>query len=118
VPEAIVTDGLGSYPAALGELRLRHLHRPGRLPENNRAENSYLPVRRRERRMQLFKSQASAQHFLTTHAALYNTFYFQRHMISRRTLRDFRMSAHVSWLSATARSRANPEAACVPQQLS
>jgi putative transposase len=101
-PETIVTDGLASYPAALNELGLRHLHRPGRLRENNRAENSHLPVRRRERRMQLFKSQASAQRFLTIYAAVYNTFYVQRHLISRRTLRDFRTRAHGSWLSATA----------------
>lgn len=55
-PEAIVTDGLGSYVSALKELDLHHLHRPGRLRENNRAENSHLPVRRRERKMQGFKS--------------------------------------------------------------
>lgn len=33
-PEAIVTDGLGSYASALKELQLAHLHRPGRLAEN------------------------------------------------------------------------------------
>lgn len=38
-PEWIVTDGLGSYAPALDELGLRHLHRPGRLRENNRVEN-------------------------------------------------------------------------------
>ena len=40
--------------------------------------------------MELFKSQASAQCFLTTHAGVYNTFYTQRHLISRPTLRQFR----------------------------
>jgi len=99
-PEAIVTDGLQSYPAALDRLGLRHLHRPGRLRENNRAENSHLPIRRRERQMQLFKSQASAQRFLTTHAAVYNTFYTQRHLISRDTLRRFRAEAHGAWAAA------------------
>ena len=54
-PQRIVTDGLGSYPAALDQLGLRHLHSPGRLRENNRAENSHLPIRRRERQQQLFK---------------------------------------------------------------
>ena len=62
-PQAIVTDGLTSYGSALRELRLHHLHRPGQLRENNRAENSHLSIRRRERQMQLFKSQASAQRF-------------------------------------------------------
>ena len=101
-PEAIVTDGPQSYPAALDQLGLLHLHRPGRLRENNRAENSHLPIRRRERQMQLFKSQASAQRFLTTHAAVYNTFYAQRHLISRDTLRRFRAEAHGVWAAATA----------------
>ncbi len=101
-PEAIVTDGLASYGAALDELGLRHLHRPGRLRENNRAENSHLPIRRRERQQQLFKSQASAQRFLNTHAAIYNTFYVQRHLISRPTLRRFRAAADATWAAATA----------------
>jgi transposase-like protein len=40
-----------------------------------------------------FKSQTSAQPFLTTLAAICNTFDFQRHMISLPTLRDFRVRA-------------------------
>lgn len=101
-PEVIVTDGLASYPAALKELGLQDLHRPGRLRENNRAENSHLPIRRRERKMQGFKSQASAQRFLTTHAAVYNTFYTQQHLIRRPTLRRFRAEAQAAWEHAAA----------------
>ena len=101
-PERIVTDGLRSYGSALGELGLEAIHRPGRLADNNRAENSHLPIRRRERKMQGFKSAASAQRFLTTHAAVYNTFYTQRHLISRATLRRFRSDAHAAWLKAVA----------------
>jgi len=89
-PVEITTDGLGSYTAALKELDLVDLHRPGRLREINRAENSHLPIRRRERKMRGFKSQASAQRFLATHAAIYNTFYTQSHPIRRQTLRQFR----------------------------
>lgn len=95
-PEKIVTDGLGSYPAALDQLGLRHLHSPGRLRENNRAENSHLPIRRRERHQQLFKPHASAQRFVTTYAAIYNTFYTQRHLISRPALRHFRTGAEAA----------------------
>ena len=101
-PTCIVTDGLTSYGSALRELGLEKLHRPGRLRENNRAENSHLPIRRRERKMQLFKSQASAQRFLTTHASVYNTFYTQRHLISRPTLRIIRSAANDAWIEATA----------------
>ncbi|WP_421738820.1 IS6 family transposase [Caulobacter sp.] len=101
-PKLITTDGLRSYSAALSELGLEHLHRAGRLRENNRAENSHLPIRQRERRMQGFKSQSSAQRFLTTHAAVYNTFYTQQHLISRPTLRRFRAEAHGAWAKATA----------------
>jgi len=99
-PETITTDGLASYGAALDQLELRHLHRPGRLRDNNRVENSHLPIRRRERQQQRFKSQASAQRFLTTHAAIYNTFN-QRHLISRPTLRRFRGDADAAWAAAT-----------------
>jgi putative transposase len=101
-PQMIVTDGLASYRSALRALGLDQLHRPGRLRENNRAENSHLPIRRREQKMQLFKSKASAQRFLTTHAAVYNNFYTQPHLISRPTLRRFRGEAAAVWIAATA----------------
>ena len=101
-PERITTDGLASYGSALRELGLGHTHRPGRLRENNRAENSHLPIRRRERQQQGFKSQASAQRFLSTHAAIYNTFNVQRHLISRPTLRRFRAEADAAWAAAVA----------------
>jgi putative transposase len=100
-PQRIVTDGLGSYPAALGELELLHLHHPGRLRENNRAENSHLPIRRRERQQLGFKSEASAQRFLSNHAAIYNTFYQQRHLTSRRVMRILRAQALSAWSQAT-----------------
>ena len=101
-PEAIVTDGLKSYVSAVGALGLTPLHRPGVLRENNRAENSHLPIRKRERQMQKFKSQASAQSFLTVHAAVFNTFYTQRHLTSRKTLKVFREAAHGAWKQAVA----------------
>jgi putative transposase len=101
-PERITTDGLASYGSALRELGLTSLHRPGRLRENNRVENSHLPIRRRERQQQCFKSQASAQRFLTTHAAIYNTFNVQRHLISRPALRRFRAEAAAAWTAAVA----------------
>ena len=39
---------------------------------NNRAESSHVPVRRRERKMQGFKSAGSGQRFVSMHAAVYS----------------------------------------------
>ncbi len=52
--------------------------------------------------MQRFKSPGSAQRFLSIHAAIYNNFYTQRHLISRKTLRQFRNEAMGVWKIATA----------------
>ena len=100
-PETITTDGLASYRAAMREMNLTKRHRPGGMRANNRAENSHLPIRRRERKQQKFKSQGSAQRFLSTHAAVYNTFNVQQHHVSRPTLRHFRAAAHQTWAAAT-----------------
>jgi putative transposase len=96
VPDAFVTDKLPSYGAALKDMGLSKHHDFGGR-KNNRAENSHLPVRQRERRMQQFKSSGSEQQFLSTHAAVYNSFYTQRHLISRRTLRELRTAAMEEW---------------------
>lgn len=102
VPEQLVTDGLASYRAALKVLKCQNRHQPGRLRDNNRVENSHLPVRRRERKMQRFKSQGQAQRFVSTHSAIYNVFNLQRHLISRKTLRTFRAAASAAWQAASA----------------
>ena len=101
VPDAFVTDKLPSYGAALKDLGLSKHHDFGGR-KNNRAENSHLPVRQRERRMQRFKSAGSAQRFLSTHATVYNTFNVQRHLITRKTLRLFRNEAMSVWQTVTA----------------
>jgi len=102
LPERIVTDGLASYRAALKVLQCQNRHTPGRLRDNNRVENSHLPVRRRERKMQRFKSPGQAQRFVSTHSAIYNIFNLQRHLVSRKTLRTFRAAAVAEWNAASA----------------
>ena len=101
LPENLVTDDLRSYHAAARDLGIEHRHRTGRW-RNNRAENSHQPTRRRERKMQGFKSVGSAQRFLSIHATIYNTFNVQRHLISARTHRAFRASAMQTWHEAVA----------------
>jgi transposase-like protein len=101
-PEAITTDKLPSYGAAVRDLGLASVHRPGGMRANNRAENSHLAIRRRERKQQKFKSQGSAQRFLATYGPIYNTFNLQPHLVRRPTLRTLRAEAHRAWAVATA----------------
>jgi putative transposase len=96
LPNTIVTDKLPSYGAALRDLGLSRCHDFGDR-KNNRAENSHQPVRRRERKMQRFKSAGSAQQFLSVHSSIYNLFNIQRHLISRNTLCQFRKTATAEW---------------------
>ena len=100
-PAVVTTDKLRSYGAAFAEIGLTARHEQG-LRTNNRAEVSHQPVRRRERKMQRFKSPGSAQRFVSVHAAAYNALNVQRHLISRRTLRAFRVEATAQWRAAAA----------------
>ena len=95
-PKRIVTDRLASYRAALKDLNLQHVHDVGGR-KNNRAENSHLPIRRRERKAQKFRSIGSAQKQLSSYGQIYNLFNYQRHLISRKTLKQFRHDAQTEW---------------------
>ena len=100
-PTVVTTDKLRSYGAGFAEIGLSARHEQG-LRKNNRAEVSHQPLRRRERKTQRFKSPGSAQRFVSVHAAAYNTFNVQRHLISRRTLRVLRAEAVAQWHAAAA----------------
>jgi transposase-like protein len=100
-PKLLITDKLRSHAAAFRRLRLTCPHEQG-LRKNNRAENSHQAVRRRERKLQRFKSAGSAQRFVSMHAAVHNTFNLQRHLVSRSTLRIFRAEANAHWQSTVA----------------
>jgi putative transposase len=92
VPDRLITDDLRSHGAAARDLGIESRHGRGQWT-NNRAENSHQPTRRRERKMQRFESPGSAQKFLSTHAAVYNTLNVQRHLTSAPTHRTFRAAA-------------------------
>ena len=81
-PDAIVTDRLRSYRAALRELGGSGLQQAGRWL-NNRAENSHLPLRRPDLAMLRFRRMRSLQKFATVHSSVYNHFNQERHLCSR-----------------------------------
>ncbi len=100
-PTRITTDKLKSYHVAFRTLGLTAEHIDEKRA-NNRAENSHQPVRRRERKQQRFKLPGSAQRFLNIQSSVYNTFYVQRHLLSRPTFKRFRTDAFNVWESASA----------------
>ena len=100
-PAEWVTDNYPAYGAALRDLQLKARHVRGK-QANNRAESSHVAVRRREHKLQGFKSPRSAQRFLAMHAATYNTFNVSRHLTAARTHRLLRAEAFTAWRDAAA----------------
>jgi putative transposase len=70
-PGTLVTDKLRSYGAAMSETGNADRQETGRWV-NNRAENSNLPFRRRERAMLRFRRLRSLQEFASVHASVLN----------------------------------------------
>ena len=99
--DKIVTDGLRSYPAAMRDLGNLECREMGRYL-NNRAENSHLPFRQRERAMQRFRKMKSLQKFAAIHASLTNHFNSERHLVDRQTFKHRRSAAMAEWQSLMA----------------
>jgi putative transposase len=97
-PEAITTDSLRSYGAAMNELGNREKQEVGRWA-NNRVENSHLPFRRRERAMLRFRQMRSLQKFASVHANFHNHFALERHLVDRQTYKERRSAAVAEWRS-------------------
>ncbi len=95
-PEAITTDGLRSYRAAMKDLGNAHKQKIGRWA-NNRVENSHLPFRRRERAMLRFRQMKSLQKFASVHANVHNLFALERHLIDRTAYKIRRSAAQAEW---------------------
>ncbi len=95
-PKVIVTDRLKPYRAAMNVIGNQSAQDVGRW-KNNRAENSHLPFRRRERAMSRFRLERSLQKFVSVHSSICNHFNFQRHLISRGEFKVQREAALVKW---------------------
>ena len=97
-PEAITTDGLRSYKAAMDDLGNAAKQEKGRWA-NNRAENAHLAFRRRERAMLRFRRMRSLQKFASVHANVHNHFSLERHLVDRQTYKERRSAALAEWQS-------------------
>jgi putative transposase len=95
-PEAITTDGLRSYAAAMSELGNTDKQEVGRWA-NNRVENSHLSFRRRERAMLRFRRMGCLQKFASVHANVHNHFNSERHLVDRQTYKQRRSAALAEW---------------------
>ena len=90
--ERFVTDKLPSYGAALREVGAAERQGTGRWL-NNRAENSHVPFRRRERAMLRFRRMRSLQKF----ASVTNHFNSERNLSSRPLFKANRAAALAEW---------------------
>src|SRR5712691_6663897 len=99
-PRVVITDKLASYPPAIRRVLPNTEHwRHKRL--NNRAENSHLPTRKRERVLQRFKSAEQAQRFLGPLSAVSNHFRPRRHLLTASAYRQIRAEGHAVWRDVT-----------------
>lgn len=96
LPQILVTDKLRSYGAAMKEIGNAARQETGRWM-NNRAENSHLPFRRRERAMQRFRRVRTLQKFTSVHASVHNHFNLERHLYSRNNFKLNRAAALAQW---------------------
>ncbi len=95
-PEVIVTDKLRSYGAAMKVIGNAWKQESGRW-KNNRAENSHLPFRRRERAMHRLRCMRSLQKFVSFHASVSNHFKKERSLSQRDHFKMNRTAALAEW---------------------
>tara|TARA_R110002072_G_scaffold11596_8_gene52116 strand:- start:1825 stop:2532 length:708 start_codon:yes stop_codon:yes gene_type:complete len=91
-----VTDKLRSYGAAMKVIGNVDKQETGRW-QNNRAENSHQPFRRRERAMLRFRRMRTLQKFVAVHASVHNHFNQERHLYSRSIFKLNRAAALAEW---------------------
>ena len=100
-PQVIVTDRCPSYGAAMKDIGNKDRQEVGR-HKNNRAENSHLPFRRRERAMLRFRRMRSLQKFASMHSSVHNHFNHQRNIETRTRFKQLRNAALLQWRELTA----------------
>ncbi|MEK1902391.1 MAG: IS6 family transposase [Rhizobium sp.] len=99
-PKRIVTDKLRSYGAAKRDVMPTVEHRSHK-GLNNRAENSHLPLRKRERVMQGFRSVGGLQLFMSVFSAVRNHFVPPRQKNSALATHLHRIRAMAQWKAVT-----------------
>ena len=95
-PQIVVTDKLRSYGAATKVIGNSVRQETGRWL-NNRAENSHLPFRRRERAMLRFRRMRCLQKFAAVHSSVYNHFNQERALYSSDNFKLNRTAALSEW---------------------
>lgn len=99
-PKRMITDKLRSYGAAKRQMMPQVDHRSHK-GLNNRAENSHVPLRKRKRSMQGFRSPGSLQRFISIFSAIRNLFVPSRSQRSAPGIRSHRLHAMVEWNAVT-----------------
>ncbi|KAB1108144.1 IS6 family transposase [Neorhizobium galegae] len=100
-PKRIITDKLRSYGAAKRDVMPGVEHRSHK-GLNNRAENSHVPLRKRERMMQGFRSVGGLQRFISVFSAVRNLFVAPHQRHSAPATHIHRIRAMAQWKAVTA----------------
>lgn len=98
-PKRMITDKLRSYGAARRQV-MPHVEHRSHKGLNNRAENSHVPLRKRERMMQDFRSPGNLQRFISVFSAGRNLFVSPRSQRSALQNRVHRIQATAKWKAA------------------
>lgn len=95
-PKHMITDKLRSYAAAKRQVMPQVEHRSHK-GLNNRAENSHVPLRKRERAMQGFRSPGGLQRFVSIFSAIRNLFVPSCSKRSALNIRSHRLQVMAEW---------------------
>lgn len=101
-PKRTITDKLRSYGAAKRQVMPNVEHRSHK-GLNNRAENSHLPFRKRERTRQGFRAVGSLQHFVSIFSAVRNLFVPSQTNRSAAQIRTHTRQVMAAWEAVSAR---------------